>query len=114
MVERGENSHPLLILLPSPVSVYVYSVPLLLTSGRSGINYEAEAGGRREGCEVLQGMFLPGEGTLLKDFCAQFLRLGVSEDHLLWPALHLVSGKDWEEAVLSKSQEPASLPPLPS
>lgn len=47
---------------------------------------------------------------LLKGFCAQFLRLGVNEDPLLWPALHLLSGKDWEEAVLSKGQG-APLPP---
>lgn len=78
------------------------------------VKQQRRGGDRREGCEVLQGMFLPGKGMLLKDFCAQFLRLGVSEDHLLWPALHLVSGKDWEEALLSKSREPSSLPPLPS
>ena len=71
VVERGENSHALLTLLPSPcLRVYAYSVPLLLTSGRSGImkqkqqvKQERRGRDRREGREVLQGMFLQGDGV---------------------------------------------------
>ena len=87
---------------------------VLIMKQKQEVKQQRRGRDRREGCEVLQGMFLQGEGMLLKGFCAQFLRLGVSEDPLLWPALHLVSGKDWKEAVLSKGQEPSSLPPLSS